>query len=145
MARPTPAIKLPPEQGKLLHEIARAREVTRSLSQRAQIVLSAANGNDNKMIAKEMGLCEETVGLWRRRWIEASSTLGKTHNPKKLRAAVEEVLSDKQRPGSPGKFTAEQFCQVIAVACETPPEYISHWSRVELAREVIERDIVETI
>jgi hypothetical protein len=46
---------------------------------------------------------------------------------------------------SPGKFEAEQVCQVIALACETPPEYLSHWTRKELVREIINRGIVEKI
>ena len=146
MARPTPPINLSPEQDEMLHKIARSREVAYSLLQRVKIVLSAAGGNDNKTIAEEMGLCEETVGLWRRRWVEGGVKLeGLAANRKKLRAVIEEVLSDKARSGSPGKFSPEQLCRIIAVACETPPEYISHWSRAELAREVIKRDITEEI
>jgi len=146
MARSTPAINLSPEQGEVLHKIVRSREVTYGLSQRAQIVLSGAKGDNNKTIAKRMDLCEETVGLWRKRWIEGSAKLEELeHNLKKLGAAIEGILSDKARPGSPGKFTAEQLCGVIAVACETPPEYITHWSRADLAREVVGRGIVEAI
>jgi hypothetical protein len=47
--------------------------------------------------------------------------------------------------GSPGKFEAEQVCQIIALACETPPDYLSHWSRKELKREIINRGIAEDI
>ena len=55
MARPTPPINLSPEQDEMLHKIARSREVAYSLLQRVKIVLSAAEGNDNKTIAEEIG------------------------------------------------------------------------------------------
>ena len=57
-------------------------------------------------------------------------------------------LSDKARPGCPGKFSAEQICQIMDVACETPEESglpLSHWTLTELAAELIRRNIVESI
>lgn len=146
MARPTPAINLSREQSESLDKIARSREVAHSLSQRVQIVISAAEGNDNKSIAERMGLCEETVGYWRRRWIEGRAKLEESgDNPKKLRVTIEGILSDRERSGSPGKFTPEQLCQVIAVACEGPPDHISHWSRKDLASEIVKRGIAKAI
>ena len=59
-----------------------------------------------------------------------------------------EVLSDASRPGKPKTFSPEQLVQVIAVACEEPGESdreISHWTRRELAEEVIQRQIVPSI
>lgn len=93
-----------------------------------------------------MGLCEETVGLWKKRWLEGSVELeGLANKPKKLRLLIEEMLSDRARSGTPGKFTPEQLCRVMGLACESPPEHISHWSHADLAREVIKRNIVEKI
>lgn len=146
MSRPTPVINLSQKQDKELRKIARSREVAYSLLQRVQIVLSAAEGNNNKTIAEKMGLCEETVGLWRKRWLEGSVELeGLANKPKKLRLLIEEMLSDRARSGTPGKFTPEQLCRVMGLACESPPEHISHWSHADLAREVIKRNIVEKI
>ena len=52
------------------------------------------------------------------------------------------------RPGAPATFSAEQWCQIIALACE-PPEAsgrpISHWTPRELADEACKRGIVATI
>jgi len=42
-------------------------------------------------------------------------------------------------------FTAEHICQLIAIACEAPPEHLSHWTPPELAQTLIKRGIVETI
>lgn len=146
MARPKKAVNLTSEQTELLQGIGRSRETPHSLVIRTQIVLKAASGLNNKRISQELGLCEDTIGLWRKRWIEESRYLEKlAKKPEQLRKAVEEIFQDKPRQGSPGKFEAEQVCQVIALACETPPEHLSHWTRKELVREIINRGIVEKI
>ena len=52
------------------------------------------------------------------------------------------MLADAPRPGCPGKFTAEQHAQIIAVACEPPAKSdrpIDHWTARELADEVVKR------
>ena len=141
MARPTAPINLSPEQNELLQSIIRSREAPHSLVQRAQIVLAVGEGRTNKAIAEELGLCEETVGLWRKRWLQGCAGLENLeHKPKRLREAVSELLADKPRPGCPGTFTAEQICRVLALACEKPPEHLSHWTRPELVREATRRD-----
>ena len=146
MARPTVPILLSPEQQVLLQALTRSREAPHRLVQRAQIVLSASAGKPNKAIGQDLGLCEETVGLWRQRWFQGSAALVKLeHQPKPLRQAVGQLLADQPRPGCPDTFTAEQVCQILAVACERPPEQFSHWTRQELVREVTRRGIVERI
>jgi hypothetical protein len=59
-----------------------------------------------------------------------------------------ERVQDAPRPGAPATFSAEQWCQIIALACE-PPEAsgrpISHWTPRELADEACKRGIVERI
>ncbi|PPD27973.1 MAG: hypothetical protein CTY22_00795 [Methylomonas sp.] len=62
-----------------------------------------------------------------------------------MREGISQLLADKPRLGCPGIFTAEQICPLLAVACETPPEHLSHWTQPELARTAIERGIVDTI
>jgi transposase len=146
MARPTTPISLSPEQNELLQSIIRSREVPHSLAQRARIVLAISQGRTNKAIAQALGLCEETVGLWRKRWVQGCAGLAKLeHKPKRLREAVSALLADNPRPGCPGTFTPEQIRQILAVACEKPPAHLSHWTRPELVREVTGRGIVEQI
>lgn len=146
MARPLSPLTLTTEQQELLETITRCREIPYSLIQRVRIVLSASAGFNNKTISQDTGLCEDTVGLWRKRWLEGCTGLEKlAGKPKLLREAISQLLADKPRPGSPGIFTAEQICRLLAVACETPPEHLSHWTRPELARTVIERGVVERI
>jgi transposase len=146
MARPAPRITLTPEEEVLLQTISSSRETPHSLVQRSRIVLLASQGGTNQAIGQELGLHEETVGLWRSRWAKGSAGLAeRATNPKRLREAVSELLADKPRPGCPGLFTAEQICQLLAVACEPPPEHLGQWTQPELARVLVERGIVASI
>lgn len=57
-------------------------------------------------------------------------------------------MRDAPRSGAPGKFTAEQITQVLAIACESPSQSgrpITHWTARELRDEVINRGIVGEI
>lgn len=146
MARPTAPLTLSRAQSALLQTIVGSREVPHSLVERAGIVLAAGEGWTNKAIAQEMGLCEETVGLWRKRWLEGRADLEKLeHHPRRLREAAGALLADRPRPGCPGLFTAEQICRLLALACESPPEHLDRWTRPELARALVERGVVEGI
>lgn len=146
MARPAPLIDLAPEQRSLLEGLSRSRETARRLVQRAQIVLRAADGEHNKAIAHALGLGEDGVGHWRGRWANAQERLAAlADQPKCLRAAIEEILSDQPRPGKPVNFTAEQIGQIVALACETPPPPLTYWTRRDLVRETMARGIAPTI
>jgi hypothetical protein len=65
-----------------------------------------------------------------------------------LRRAIEEVLSDDSRSGSPGAFTGEQVTHILAVACEPPDQSgrpIDTWTGRELADEAVKRGTVDSI
>jgi transposase len=146
MVRPATSISLSPEQNELLQSIIRGREVPPSLAQRARTVLAISQGRTNKAIAEELGWREETVGSWRKRWVQGRAGLEQLeHKPKRLREAVSALLAGKPRSGCPGTFTPAQICRILAVACEKPPEHLSHWTRPELVREAACRGIVERI
>lgn len=146
MSRPVTAIHLSTEQSEILTDISHSRELPHSTVQRAQIVLAAASGQGNKSIGEELNVYPETVALWRNRWLTEQQELDKAVGQRKLLFnAICSVLADSPRPGSPCTFTAEQICQIIAVACETPPAPLTHWTRNDLVGVVIARGIVETI
>jgi len=67
---------------------------------------------------------------------------------KRFQRGAECALQDAMRPGAPATFRAEQWCQIIALACE-PPEAsgrpISHWTPRELADEARKRGMVTTL
>ena len=59
-----------------------------------------------------------------------------------------ERLADVPRPGRRATITAEQQCQIVALACEAPSRSdrpISQWTGREIADELVRRGIVEQI
>jgi len=60
MARPKTKLNLTPDQNEYLQSIVRSREIPHSRVQRAQIILKAAAGDNNKKISQDLGLCEVT-------------------------------------------------------------------------------------
>jgi putative transposase len=61
---------------------------------------------------------------------------------------AEERLADMPRPGAPARITADQRCQIEALACEKPEASerpISQWTSREIADEILQRGIVEQI
>jgi transposase len=151
MAGSAAKVVISERQQKVLRKLSTATTVAKRLVQRAAIILRAFAGVANQDIAKQVGLGRCQVGLWRRRWQDAFSDLIRiecSDDPPALRQAIEELLSDEPRPGCPGKFTAEQLTQLIALACEPPEKSgrpITHWTGTELAEEVIARGIVDSI
>jgi transposase len=62
--------------------------------------------------------------------------------------SVAERLDDLPRSGAPARITADQRCQIEALACEAPEKSgrpISHWTGREIADELMERKIVDHI
>jgi putative transposase len=83
----------------------------------------------------------DTVRLWRDRWVALQGIDLDT-------LSIAERLHDAFRPGAPPRITAEQRCQIAAVACETPMKSgrpISQWTGREIADELKTRGIVEQI
>lgn len=146
MARATTRINLTQEQRKLLQSMVRSREVAHSLVVRAQIILQAEEGINNKTIGQKVGLCEETISFWRKRWLKGSEELEKKKDkPKEIGEVIGKILSDKGRAGRPGKYSAEQIIGLIALACEPPPAPLNHWTHKDLIREAVKRKIVASL
>ena len=111
------------------------------IAKRAKIIRLAATGQDNLTISRQVGVNLNTVRLWRQRWLMLE--------PIPLdELSIKERLEDLQRPGAPPKITADQRCQLEALACEAPEKSgrpISQWTGREIADEMIKRNIVDTI
>jgi transposase len=136
----------------VLRKMSTATTLAKRLVQRATIILLAFAGLTNEDIARRVGLERHQIGLWRRRWQRAFNDLVRIEctedSAAALRHAIEEVLTDEPRPGSPGKFTAEQITLLFALACEPPEKSglpITHWTGAELAAEAGKRGVVESI
>jgi len=131
-----PKVLLSEGEHQELHTLIRAHKTPQHHSFRAQLILLLAEGLNAPEVAHRLGTTRKTVRRWRRHWL------------KRQNCSVLERLQDAERPGAPATFSAEQWCQLIALACE-PPEVsgrpISHWTPRELAAEAITRGIVATI
>jgi transposase len=118
---------------------------------RAQIVVAAADGANNEEVARRVGMKHETARLWRGRWASAEEALQAAEaegDDRALELVVVGILADEPRPGAPATFSAEQFCQIMALACTPPAEAgrpIEAWTPRELADEAAHQGIVERI
>ena len=130
-------LMLTAEQAEELSALIRAHSTPQKLAERARIIMLASEGIGVGETARRLGIWRKTASRWRRRWltVEASKTTA-------------ERLSDASRCGAPGKFTPEQICAIVALACEDPTLSdlpISHWSQSEVARQAVKRGIVASI
>ena len=89
---------------------------------------------NNNEIAQVLGIVTQDITKWTKRWVQSDIK------------DVEERLKDKARSGRPSRITAEQWCNIMALACETPESYgvpITHWSHSTLTKEILKQGIVD--
>jgi putative transposase len=136
-----PAIHLSDEERQGLEKLVNKHKIPQQVALRGRIVLAAADGKGNAQIAREHSIAVDTARLWRNRWLILQPI------PRSA-LSIEERLEDLPRPGAPARITADQVCQIVAMACEDPQDSgrpISHWTHREIADEIIKRGIVDTI
>ena len=136
-----PVVELSAEERQGLEALVRAHRTPQQLALRARIVLAAADGLNNTQIARQLGVEDDTVRLWRMRWLGLQAASLED-------LSIPERLSDAPKPGAPARITAEQVCQVMALACEAPEQSgrpISQWSAREIADEIMARGIIDQI
>jgi putative transposase len=145
-------IILSERQEKLLKQITCCTTNPYRLVRRAKLILGAASGDSNTAISQKLDLARGQVRWWRNRWIQASEKLASAEkqqlSEQKLKGAIEQVLTDEPRSGTPNFFSTEQVVQIVAIACESPSQSkrpISHWTPRELALEAVKRGVVEQI
>ncbi len=137
---PKPAeLTLSEQERNDLQELVRRHSTPQQLAKRGRLILAAAQGQRNAEIARALGVSVDTVRSWRTRWIGLQGV-------PLSELEVRERLEDVPRPGRPSQITAEQTCQIIALACEQPKERpISQWTGREIADEVKRRGILQDI
>jgi hypothetical protein len=97
----------------------RSPTTPQELVRRADIILAAAEGLNNKAIS-ERGLGSvQTVCLWRKRYAEYGI----------------EGLQDEPKPGRPRIIGRDKTAEIVATTL-TPPEGMTHWSARRLAKQV---------
>ena len=121
----------------LLEKIVNKQTTPQNIAKRARIILMAnSKEHKNMEIAKYVGMDVGEITKWTKRWIEESDI------------DINLRLQDKPRSGRPSIITAEQWCKIMAMACEKPEDYgivETHWSHSTLTAAIIKEKIVETI
>ena len=112
-------IKLSGAERSELERLARGRKVWRALSDRAHIVLLAAEGLTNVQIANTLGINNLTARKWRNRFAEHGM----------------DGLQDEPRPGRPRCIDDDAVAEVVRKTLEEKPRDATHWSTRSMARE----------
>lgn len=118
MSRRAPIVSLNDEQRQLLESRARSRTGRHQQVQRAHLILAAAKGQGNKIIAGEIGMTRQRVGMWRQRFL-GEGLAG---------------LEDRTRCGRPRVYSEEDRVRVLEMACTQKPPAETHWSVRTLAK-----------
>jgi transposase len=115
--RPKAELTLSGDERATLQRWARRAKSSQALALRANIILTCAEGRDNKETAALLRCHETTVGKWRKRFID-----------KRL-----DGLADEPRPGRVPTITDEQVEKVVVATLEETPGNATHWSRASMA------------
>ena len=120
-----------------LEQIIRQHTTPQNEARRAGIILLANEECcTNREIAKQLGINSCDITRWTKRWVDLAME------------PVRKRLSDAPRTGAPDRITAEQWCNIMALACEPPESFgipITNWTHKELAKEVVRQGIVENV
>jgi putative transposase len=114
---PEKMVVLEEQQRAQLESFSRSRALSHALVVRAQIVLLAAEGKQNKEIAETTGVSRQTVAKWRGRFVSGGI----------------EGLYDEYRSGRPRSIEDEQIAELINKTLRSKPEGETQWSCREMA------------
>ena len=133
MSRSSPfVVTLPDADRAELQRRARCYSAPHAEVVRAKIVLLAADGLENTVIAARLDAHAGVVCRWRKRFAHEGMS----------------GLADRQRSGRPRVFSAAVVAEVKAMACEPPEDRDvpqSRWSTADLAAQAVEEGLVESV
>ena len=135
------AVGLTDAERQELEKLVKRHSTEQQIALRGRIVLAAAAGKGNAEIGRELKINVDTARQWRQRWLDLQAL-------PLSELSAEERLQDLPRPGAPSHITADQMCQIVALACAKPEQAgrpISQWTNREIADEIIQRGIVQQI
>ena len=117
---PAPALSVSDGERRELKQLTNSRSAPQGIALRAKIVLGAADGVGNKVLARQLSTSLPTVLLWRRRFQE-EGLMG--------------IVEDRPRSGRPKEITAEQEAALIDRTLHSTPKNATHWSVRLMAHE----------
>jgi len=118
IGRPIPPLNLTGEERETLERWTRRRTTAQALAQRARLVLTSAEGKTNTIVATELGITQQTVSKWRKRFCERRV----------------DGLLDEPRPGAPRQIGDADVERVLTLTLESTPSDATHWSTRSMAR-----------
>tara|TARA_B100000315_G_C14173612_1_gene405673 strand:+ start:113 stop:559 length:447 start_codon:yes stop_codon:yes gene_type:complete len=123
-------VALSPGERKGLRDVSQKGHSGARVIRRAQTLLLADEGYENKEIARVLGVSSETVNRTNKRYVNEG---------------LDSTLVERPRPGHGRKLSGRDEAQLVALACSDPPEGQTRWSLRLLADRLVELDIVEDI
>jgi putative transposase len=128
--RPKQAVVLPEADREQLTSVARSRSLPHGLVIRARLVLLAADGLPSSVISDKLGLSQQTVCLWRRRYLQQGI----------------QGLHDELKAGRPRSISDEMVASLVRKTLQTKPRDGTHWTIRTIAAETrISRPTVHRI
>ena len=110
---PAPKLPLRSSERRQLLAVSQNRSTPAGIVLRAQIVLGAAEGIANHVLARRLSTSLPTVLLWRRRY-ESDG--------------LASILEDLPRSGRPKQITEEQETAIVEATIRTKPANATQWS-----------------
>src|SRR5260370_41316258 len=110
---PAAGLALSNAERKQLVAIGRHRSSPRGIVLRIEIVLGAAQGLANRVLARKLSNSVPTVLLWRKRF-ESEGITG--------------ILEDRPRSGRPKQISAERETAIVEATMKTTPKDATQWS-----------------
>jgi len=117
--RVAPPIVLSEEERAVLTRSANGRTVAVRVSQRAKVVLLAADGQQTKAIAAVLSVAPATAGRWRERF---------------LRQGVAGIEKDAPRPGRKPSIPPETVREIVRKTTQEKPLQATQWSTRSMAK-----------
>jgi transposase len=110
---PAPRLELPESDHKELVALSRQRSIPRGILLRVNIVLGAAEGRANHLLARELSTTITTVLLWRKRY-QTDGLAG--------------LFADRPRSGRPKRISEDKEAAIVKATINTLPRDATHWS-----------------
>jgi len=116
--RPKVALVITDDERAELVRLTKRARVDRHVAFRARIILACAEVSSNVEVARLLRVSSNTVGMWRRRFVEFRV----------------DALYDEPRVGAPRTVSDEAVEAVIINTLETMPKGRTHWSTRKMAK-----------